>query len=274
VSLNPNKSLALVVSREGRMLDLTIKAKLDPDTGAGRIGVFAWTEPVIHELEKGSAADLAGLLAGDRILSVNGHPVSHTVDILYAMKDRPEKVKIEYSRAGTVGTADCVVSYGENGDSKLGISFPMIEYRTPRLDPFSALAKGVSETLKTTVISFKSFALLFQGMNIMKAVSGPIRIGYMVSDATEAGLAQGLSNGISVLLNFLSLISVALFVMNCLPIPILDGGQIVFSLVEGLRGKAFQPKVMYYFNIVGNFIILAILSLAVFSDAMFFTSWR
>jgi regulator of sigma E protease len=132
-----------------------------------------------------------------------------------------------------------------------------------------ALAKGTLETWKTFALSVKSLSLLFKGVDLTQAVSGPIRITYMVGDIATEGFNQGFGAGISSVAGFLSLISIALCIMNLLPLPILDGGMILLFFVEGIRGKPLNPKFVSAFQTFGVIIIAGLMLFAVFGDVMF-----
>jgi regulator of sigma E protease len=165
------------------------------------------------------------------------------------------------------------LSYAENGVTEtmdLGIRWETITYHTPRLNPLRALVKGTAETWKTFVVSAKSLSLLFRGIDLTQAVSGPIRITYMVGEVAAEGFGQSFGLGISSLANFLALISIALCLMNLLPLPILDGGMIVLQAVEAIRRKPPHPRAVYVFQTVGVVIIFSLMIFAVFGDILFF----
>jgi len=132
-----------------------------------------------------------------------------------------------------------------------------------------ALAKGAAETWKTFALSVKSLSLLFKGVDLTQAVSGPIRITYMVGDIATESFSQGIGAGISSVANFLSLISIALCIMNLLPLPMLDGGMILLFFIEGIRRKPLNPKFVSAFQAFGVIIIAGLMLFAVFGDVMF-----
>ena len=130
--------------------------------------------------------------------------------------------------------------------------------------------KGIKGTIQMTALTIKSFGLLFKGIDITKAVSGPLRITYMLGEVTSAGFSAGISQGILVLMNFLAIINISLFIMNLLPIPVLDGGLVLLSLIELITRKRIKPKFMYYFQTVGAVIILMLIIFAFWMDISFF----
>jgi regulator of sigma E protease len=132
------------------------------------------------------------------------------------------------------------------------------------------VAKGVSESWETLVISLKSLGLLFKDIDHTKAVSGPVRITYMVGDIAAEGFGQSLGTGLRDMMNFLALIPIALCVMNMLPLPILDGGLIILSIVEMIRRKPIHPKALRAFQTVGVALIFGLMLFAVFGDIQYF----
>jgi regulator of sigma E protease len=111
--------------------------------------------------------------------------------------------------------------------------------------------------------------LLFRGIDLTQAVSGPVRITYMVGDVATEGFGQSFGAGVSSLVSFLSLISIALCVMNLLPLPVLDGGMILLFIIEAVRGHPLKPKTIYAFQTVGVVLIFGLMLFAVFGDILF-----
>jgi regulator of sigma E protease len=269
IAINPEKQLPVTVDREGQKTTLFVRPNLDKDTGMGTIGVYFWTDTVIDDIVPGGDAAIAGLLPGDRITSVNGTPVANTIDLSKALENGSGTASIDYSRNGVENRTEIVLS--ESGGNSLGIVWPMVTYRNPPLSPPAAVAKGVSESWKTLVISLRSLSLLFKGIKLTKAVSGPVRITYWVGDIATEGFGRSFVTGLRSLADFLALISIALCVMNLLPLPVLDGGMIVLALVEWVRRKPIHPKAIRVFQTVGVALISGLMIFALFGDIMFLT---
>ena len=269
IAINPEKPLPLVVERDGEKLPLEITPSLDKSSGAGKIGVYFWTDPVIEAVSPESPAALAGLLPGDRIKSVNGRPISHSLDFLMELEREPAAVSLGYARNGEERQADLMLQYDDKGETDPGIVWASKQYRTPLLSPFAALAKGAGESWKTLVVSLRSLRLLFKGIDLTQAVSGPVRITYMVGDVAAQGFGQGFGAGVRSMADFLALISIALCVMNLLPLPILDGGMIVLFLIEMIRRKPTNPRAAAVFQTLGAVLIFGLMILAVFGDILY-----
>jgi len=267
IAINPEKLLPITVERDGETISLMVRPSLDRSTGAGKIGVYFWTEPVIASLVPDGNAAIAGLLPGDRITQINGEPITHTIDIMRALESNSVIAAIEYDRDGAAQKTEIVLSRTE-GDG-LGIIWPRVQYRTPALSPPAAVAKGIAESWKTLTISVKSLGLFFKGIELTEAVSGPVRITYMVGDVAAEGFGQSFGVGLRSMMDFLALISIALCVMNLLPLPILDGGLIILSIVEMIRRKPIHPKAIRAFQTVGVALICGLMIFAVFGDIQY-----
>ena len=269
IAVNPGEALPILAERDGELLTLTVRPFMDKSSGAGKIGVYFWTDPLIEEVAAGSPAEIAGLKGGDRILKVNGIDLPHTMALYKILDAQPEVLDVEYMRAGQALTASIIPIYTDAGAGDLGLSWVAVRYRTPRLSLPTAVVKGASETWKTFAVSVKSLSLLFRGVDLTQAVSGPIRITYMVGDAAAEGFNQGFGAGLSSMAGFLSLISIALCIMNLLPLPILDGGMILLFIIEWFRGKPLHPRFITAFQTVGVVLIAGLMLFAVFGDVMY-----
>jgi regulator of sigma E protease len=269
IAVNPEKDLSLTVDRDGAILNLAIRPTLDKSSGAGKIGVYFWTDPVIETVAAGSPASEAGLKPGDRLLRAGGEEIRYNAALIKILEKAPPSFALEYERDGRTENTVIFPEYGENGAADLGITYGYIRYRTPVLSPPAALAKGASESWKTLVVSLRSLGLLFRGIDLTQAVSGPVRITYMVGDIAAEGFGQSFGAGIRSMADFLALISVALCIMNLLPLPILDGGMIVLFIVEAVRRKPLNPRAISAFQTAGAVLIFGIMIFAVFGDILY-----
>ncbi|MDR1787574.1 MAG: RIP metalloprotease RseP [Treponema sp.] len=275
IALHPEEPLALVVERDGQTLPLSTTPALDKSSGAGRIGVYYWAEPVVDEVLPEGPAALAGLESGDLIRAVNGEEVPYTAALIPLLKrgnDAPEPpapLPIVYERAGQLRETAIVPRYDEAGNADLGLGWKLTAVRSPRYSLPGALAKGAAETGRFFAVSLKGLGLLFRGVDLTKAVSGPVRITYMVGDAAAAGFGRSAGTGFGVLANFLALISISLCIMNLLPLPILDGGMILLFLIEMLIRRPLHPRFIAVFQTAGIVLIAALMLFALFGDILY-----
>jgi regulator of sigma E protease len=269
IAVNAEKELAFTVDRDGKTLSLTIQPDLDKSTGTGKIGVYFWSDPVIKTVTPGGPAAAAGLREGDWLIRVNGEAIRHSVDFFRFLESKPPALSVDFERNGEPRNTTLLPLYSEDGKADLGIQYGYITYRTPALSFPAALAKGAVESWKTLVISLRSLSLLFRGIDLTQAVSGPVRITVMVGEIATEGFNRSFGAGISSMANFLALISIALCIMNLLPLPILDGGMIVLFMVEAVKRKPLHPRTISVFQTVGTVLIFGLMLFAVFGDVLY-----
>ena len=270
IAPNPNKKLTMLVLRDGEEIEIDVTPRLNPDTGAGQIGTYAWIEPIIGKVREGSPAHMAGLKSGDEIIAVNDKEIKHAMQFQYMLKNANNKVDIDYLRDGSKQNSTMVIDYNENGAPNTGIQFKHLAFTNQTLNPAKALFNGTKQTLSILGITVKSLGVLFQGVNLQKAVQGPLRITYYIGDVAAQGFSSGIHQGFNSIITFLSLLSVALCFMNLLPIPALDGGLILLFLVEGIIiRKPLSPKVIARYQAIGMFIVLGLIFFAIAGDILF-----
>ena len=272
IALNAGRPVSIVAERDGARIALKATPEMDRETGAGRIGFFSWIEPEIESVAEGSAAAIAGIEAGDRIVAVDGTAVSHAIGVLACLASKPERAVFTLDRGGRRIEAPLVLSWNDSGASNLGIGFKTQPKTIKASSIPASISSGLSETWKTFSVSVKGLGLLFKGVNLLKAVSGPARITYMVGKSAAEGIQSGSSGGIALPFNFLAFLSIGLFIMNLLPIPALDGGLIAIAVLELARKRPLKPITIYRYQFVGSAMILAIFVFATIGDVLFFAA--
>jgi len=271
-ALSAGRPMELGIDRNGALIDLRVVPSMDMESGAGKVGVYAWIDTRIDGLSQTGPARLAGLLPGDVLLSVNGFDFSHSAALYdYLSRERPERAIAVYQRGGTTAEAPLVLVYGPDGSTDLGIMWSRLTLEIKAKGPLDALAKGWNETIKTIGATFRGIGSLFMGVNVLKAVSGPARITWMVGQIASEGFSAGLASGMTISFNFLAVLSIGLFVMNLLPIPILDGGWIVLFIIEGIRRKAARVKTVLRYQTIGLVAIAALFLMTTVGDILFFS---
>jgi regulator of sigma E protease len=233
-----------------------------------KIGIASpWTKPVLGEVVAGGAADKAGLRAGDLVLAVGAVPVVDGQQLRELIRSSAKSGRVEPQVWRVVRGAselklsvepqirtDNGVTVGRIG-AYVGLPPAMIMVRHGLLD---GLVKGAVRTWEVSVLTLRMMGKMLIGEASLKNLSGPLTI------ADYAGKSASL--GITSYLVFLALISVSLGVLNLLPLPVLDGGHLMYYLWEGLTGKGVSEVWMERFQRSGVAVLLVMMSIAMFND--------
>ena len=158
----------------------------------------------------------------------------------------------------------------KRGAGKIGVvaDKDSIEKRVqPPLALHKAIAKGASDTAKGIFLTVKGIATLFKGADLKNSVSGPARVADMLGEAVKDSFSEKSAVGA---LGIAAYISISLFIMNLLPVPVLDGGLILFSLIELTTRRKMSPKLLYYIQFAGIAFIALLFSAGLFSDITYF----
>lgn len=269
---SPGKNLSVLVDRDSKKILLSVTPVLNKETGAGQIGVSPWINAEVESISAGSTAYIGGIRKGDIIISANKNPVSNYLDIYKVLSSRPEYLELTVNSDGNHHNLILVPVYGDDGSADLGITLKSLSIESEKLSIPASIIKGTTETFETLLMTAKSLYLIFTGVDLKKAVSGPIRISYYVGEVASNSFRDGIKTGFTTIFRFLSMISVALGFANLLPIPIFDGGLILFTSIELIRKKPMRPGVFYRYQSVGFIIIIVIFFLTTYSDISYLFS--
>ena len=219
--------------------------------------------PVLSQVNRGGPGDKAGLRVGDTLIAIDGQEVSQreAVASIEAHPDQDVRVTVGRATGRTDLTAHTVVemvkdSAGERRTGKLRIGFSAPIRHEPATFG-QAVVAGAKETLAGSTQLVRAVRGMFSGRVSTREVGGPIAIGM------AAGQAASL--GISVFLGFMALISVNLAVLNLLPIPVLDGGQVLFLIGEAILRRPLSVKTRERLTVVG-LVLIAMLTILAFSN--------
>ena len=231
---------------------------------------FYWPplKPVIGRVEGGSPAAAAGIAAGDEILAVDGRPIGAWSELAAAIRHAPQRpLSLDLVRDGVRSTVAVVPAATDDGGKQVGrIGIAAREDSAQRaamlvmvrLGPWTALSRAVGQTWETSAFSLRMIGRMVAGEASWKNVSGPVTI------ADYAG--QSARMGVSQYLKFLALISISLGVLNLLPIPILDGGHLMYYLAEIIKGGPLSERVMEIGQQVGLALLLLLMAFAFYND--------
>lgn len=224
--------------------------------------------PVVGQVLPGGPAARAGLKAGDRFVAVDGQPVKDFRDIVARVGSRPgEDIVLTYSRDGLEHTVHVQAASEEAGGHRVGRirvlppagqALPPEMLSHTELGAPAALARACREAWSMTELQARLFWRMVLGQVSIKNLSGPLSIAEYAGESAHAGVAS--------FIDFLVLISLSLGFLNLLPIPILDGGQVVFQLVEWLKGSPLSEKAQALGQQVGIALLILLMGVALFND--------
>lgn len=229
------------------------------------VNMVVLVKPVATEVTEGGAAMEAGMENGDRIISLNGEKMYLFTDIqLFTQTYRSGDVTVVYERDGKRETTTLTPYYNEEyGSYMLGITAG--DYVT--LKGADGLKYAWYEMRYALKATYKSLGMLFQGRVSREDVSGPVGIAVNVVGKTyEATKEYGWQNVLVNMLYIAMLLSVNLGVLNLLPIPALDGGRLVFMLIELVRGKPVPPEKEGMVHMIGFIFFMILMVLVFFND--------
>ena len=216
-------------------------------------------EPVIGAVMAEKPAAMAGLMKGDRILTIDGSEVTKWDDISRSIQGAEGKpFKLTYQREGEVRSTTLIPE--EEPDSKrviIGITSSADIHQPGILEAAGLAAQKVFFVLMAMV---GALVQLVQGSVGAEALSGPVGIVQMTGEVANQGILP--------LLNFAAFLSLNLGLINLLPVPALDGGHFVMLVLEGLRGKPLGPKAMYYIQAAGVTLLVSLMIFTTFNDLM------
>ncbi|MFM1650852.1 RIP metalloprotease RseP [Brevibacillus sp. B_LB10_24] len=209
-------------------------------------------KPFIGEVKAGGPAAMAGLQEGDRVISIQGKPVSTWSEIVQTVSSSPGKtLTFVISRNGEEKSVP--VHIGE--EDRMG---KMMVYQPVTYSPVDAVIGGAKETYGYTMLILKGLGQLFTGAVGMKDLSGPAGIFVMTGKFAQ--------EGIEMLMRWAALLSVNLGLFNLLPLPALDGGRIVFLVIEALRGRPVDPNKEGMVHFLGFAFLMLLILVVTWND--------
>jgi regulator of sigma E protease len=220
---------------------------------------------VIGEIHAGLPADRAGLKPGDRIQQVNGEPIDGWREWVEFIRENPEQIlNIKIQRNGNSKTLQ-LRPESKTTESGNVIGFigaanepPDLLFAKEAYGPVAAFTKAIQRTLDMSWLTLRLLGKMLTGEASYKNLSGPISIAQYAGDSAKSGLAT--------FLWFLGIVSISLGVLNLLPIPLLDGGHLLYYLIEFLTRKPVSETVQLLGQQIGLFILLALMILVFYND--------
>lgn len=254
-----------------RVLSIPAEVSSDPDAMREQVGLTFWEPNLPPRLDlvlSGDAAENAGLQKDDLVISTDGVPVKTWQQWVEYIRQRPgEELQVVVERngmqlpiklrpkpletkSGVIGRIGATVAVPPGLFDSMQVTFKM--------DAFSALGAALSQTRDYSLLTLKMIGRMLIGKASVENLSGPISIAQYAGQSASLGLTQ--------FLKFLALVSLSLGVLNLLPIPVLDGGHLLFYMIEAIKGSPLPEQVQWIFQQIGIVILIFLVGLAFFLD--------
>lgn len=222
-----------------------------------------------------SVARDAGIISGDKIIKINEKEITDFSDLIEEVSVRPdEDIKITIDRDGSILEFTVHTELDKkSGSGKLGVAADtseVLQKESPRYGFFGSIGHGFLDAIKSLSLTIKSIGILFKGVDMNNAVSGPARVTEMLGSTVKEGFSAGFKVGFVSLMSLMSIISISLFFMNLLPIPVLDGGLILIALIEIIIRRRVSPRLQYYVQFIGLAFIAFIFIIGLKGDIFYF----
>lgn len=242
----------------------------DPDLldGLGIAFLVPELAPRIGSVLPGSPAERAGMRSGDLVVAVDAEAVGSWETWVRLVRASPgRELAVDLERGGErvrVRVTPAAVARGEDGAiGQVGVGvaeqpWPEELRRTERYGPFAAWRPALAQTWSLAVFTVDSVRKMFEGMISPKNLSGPITIAKVATDSARSGLES--------YIGFLALLSISLGVLNLFPIPVLDGGHLVYYLIEMVKGSPVSERAQMLGYQVGLVILVGVMLLALYND--------
>ena len=230
------------------------------------LGFEPWQPPaVVGSVEEGGAAEAAGIREGDRIVAIAGEPVASFVDLQEIVSARPDqRVSVRLVRDGEERSLELTLGSRDADGTRVGFMGVGVatasgdHWYLRKYGPAGATMEAIERTWRSTGFTVRMLARMVVGDVSIKNISGPINIAQYAGDSAAAGL--------NAFLSFLAIVSISLGVLNLLPIPILDGGQIVYQTIELVKGSPLSERSQLVGQQVGIVALLLLMSFAFYND--------
>ncbi len=253
-------------------LEQWLKGAQDPDPLRG-LGISVWQpeiKPILQEVLEDSPAEKAGLRAGDEITALDGQAIDSWEELVEFVQNKPgASILLSYSRDSIQHDVQLTAATATNkkGEAvgRIGVSpvipvIPEDKLRTLNYGIFTAWLPALKETARLSGYTLISIQKVLTGEISTKNLSGPITIAKVATSQAENGLLSWL--------NFLAFLSISLGVINLLPIPVLDGGHLLFYIVEGIIRRPVSEAVQAVGMKVGLVLVVSMMMLAIYYDVL------
>ncbi len=228
----------------------------------------AFNSTTIAKFNDGAATQAAGLQVGDTFTSVDGYRIYGDRDLSFALSTaNPNKVDLQIIRNGKPMEFKDVKFNTKTTDGKKILALDFYVEAVPK-NVGTLIVKSGQDTVSTVRIVWFSLVGLVSGKFSMNDIAGPVGAANAIGEAASIGLQQSFVAALNNILMMMMMITVNLGVVNLLPFPALDGGRLVFLIVEGIRRKPVNPKYEGWVNAAGFFVLIGFMVLVTYSDIL------
>ena len=263
IASNAGAELQINVERNKKIITLTATPNEVGAMGLGSLGIQHPIPPSIGSVT-GNPAKKAGLEAGDLIVSINGIPVHHWFDMAQLIQEHPEEqITLTIQRGEDQFPIEIVPALDpETKKGLIGITQPVGETIVMKYGLLASTQKGFAETIKLTKLTFEFLFKLIQGKTSPKSLGGPIMIAQIAGASAKSGLTD--------FLYFMAFLSLQLGILNLFPIPVLDGGHLLFFIIEMIVGKPMSIRKREIAQQIGFSILILLMVYVFYNDIMRF----
>jgi len=250
------------VQRDVRLDLSSARAHEIDDSWFEHLGIVRGAGPaVIRGLVAGEVAQKVGLVVGDRIVAIDGSPVRTATEVTQRVRASAEREQLWDVERGTerlqIHVRPAALRLADATTiGRVGIDF--LELQTVRYGPLAALRRAGERTWDTSVFSLRMVGRMLDGRASWRNLSGPVSIADVAGQTARIGLLAYLS--------FLALVSISLGVLNLLPIPVLDGGHLLYYAVEAVKGSPPSVRTMEVAQRIGVGVLILLTALALYND--------
>jgi regulator of sigma E protease len=261
MAATPSHTFKLLVDRGGRRLNIRLTPEAEESKELGGLGFAHYMAPEVGQLTPGFPAEEAGLQVGDIITHIDNEPISHWLELSQIIHNRPEQeLKLTVNRQGSTLTIPITPRLQEpSGIGLIGIAPPQ-PVALKRYGPVEAVRHGYQEVNELFGLTIEFLWRVLSGRASTKSIGGPIAIAQIAGEAAASGIAD--------LFWVMGFISLQLGILNLLPIPILDGGLILFLLIEAVLRRPISLKKRELAQQIGLALIILLMIFAFYNDIM------
>ena len=257
-----------VVTRAGQNKTVSIESselqsgRLNPLVLEEQIGILPRLAPIVGTLIAGEVADVAGIKVNDQFMSIDGIAIDGWRDVVKTISSRPDQtIRLSVLRNGLVKTIVVVPKAVDSMDrvvGRIGVGPANHVNVVVRLGAGEAITRAVEATWLLSKLTVGMIVQMVQGKESTKNIGGPLSIAKYAGASAEYGFTA--------FLTFLAILSISLGILNLLPIPVLDGGHLVYFIIEGIKGGPVSEAFMYRSQQLGFAVLAVLISFALYND--------